>query len=93
MRSTPTAETCKRTTLIAAVMTAACFVGCASPPSVAPLLAAADRVLADEQRRQLSLAYKKLRHAFSKESGVAAINEHLEKQGNPVTQKSAGIVG
>ncbi|MEX1024741.1 MAG: AAA family ATPase [Planctomycetota bacterium] len=48
-------------------------------------------VLSEDQRRQLSLAYKKLRHGFTQEPGVAAINEHLEKQGNPATTKKLTV--
>jgi len=44
-------------------------------------------VLAPEQRNQLSLAYKRLRHAFTQEEGVAAINQHLATQGNTATKK------
>ena len=44
-------------------------------------------VLTESQRHQLSLAYKKLRHGFSQEPGVTAINDHLEQQGNPATKK------
>ena len=44
-------------------------------------------VLSEDQRRQLSLAYKKLRHAFTQEPGVTAINNHLQQQGNPATAK------
>lgn len=46
-----------------------------------------DDVLTDNQRRELSLAYKKLRHDFSQEKGVKAINDHLEKQGKFATDK------
>lgn len=48
-------------------------------------------VLNEEQRRQLSLAYKKLRHGFTQEQGVAAINRHLEQQGNPATTKKLTV--
>lgn len=48
-------------------------------------------VLSEEQRRQLSLAYKKLRHGFTQEQGVAAINKHLEQQGNPATTKKLTV--
>lgn len=44
-------------------------------------------VLTDQQRRDLSLAYKKLRHGFAQESGVVTINKHLEDQGSPATKK------
>jgi len=46
-----------------------------------------NNVLSPEKRHQLSLAYKKLRHGFSQQPGVAAINEKLEQQGNPATKK------
>src|SRR5437667_7573413 len=48
-------------------------------------------VLTESQRRQLSLAYKKLRHGFSQEPGVTAINDHLEQQGNRATNKKLTI--
>ncbi len=48
-------------------------------------------VLTDDQRRQLSLAYKKLRHGFSQEPGVTAINQHLEQQGTPATSKKLTV--
>ncbi|MCC6508083.1 MAG: AAA family ATPase [Pirellulaceae bacterium] len=48
-------------------------------------------VLSEEQRRQLSLAYKKLRHEFTKEPGVTAINDHLKQQGNPATTKDLTV--
>jgi putative ATP-dependent endonuclease of OLD family len=48
-------------------------------------------VLSEDQRRHLSLAYKKLRHEFSQEPGVAAINEHLERQDNFVTKKKLTV--
>jgi len=48
-------------------------------------------VLTDEQRRDLSLAYKKLRHGFSQEAGVTAINQHLEQQGTPATTKKLAV--
>jgi putative ATP-dependent endonuclease of the OLD family len=48
-------------------------------------------VLSEDQLRQLSLAYKKLRHGFTQEAGVKAINEHLEEQGNPATTKKLTI--
>ncbi len=50
-----------------------------------------DDVLTDEQRRELSLAYKKLRHGFAQERGVAAINEHLKQQGSPATNKKLTV--
>ncbi len=50
-----------------------------------------DDVLTEQQRRELSLAYKKLRHGFAQESGVTAINEHLEKQGSPATNKKLTV--
>jgi len=48
-------------------------------------------VLSEDQRRQLSLAYKKLRHGFTQEPGVTAINQHLEQQGNPATTKKLTV--
>lgn len=48
-------------------------------------------VLSEDQRRNLSLAYRKLRHGFSQESGVAAINEHLKKQGSPASDKKLTV--
>jgi putative ATP-dependent endonuclease of the OLD family len=48
-------------------------------------------VLSDDQRRELSLAYKKLRHEFGRQQGVAAINTHLEQQDNPATKKKLTI--
>ncbi len=48
-------------------------------------------VLTEDQRRQLSLEYKKLRHGFAQEPGVKAINEHLEQKGNPATTKKLTV--
>lgn len=48
-------------------------------------------VLSEYQRQQLSLAYKKLRHTFTDEPGVEAINQHLKQQGNPVTKKTLTV--
>lgn len=48
-------------------------------------------VLSEDQRRELSLAYKKLRHGFTQEPGVVAINDHLEQQGNPATTKKLTV--
>ncbi len=48
-------------------------------------------VLTENQRHQLSLAYRKLRHGFSQEPGVTAINEHLKQQGNPATKKTLTV--
>lgn len=48
-------------------------------------------VLNEDQRRQLSLAYKKLHHGFTQEPGVATINQHLEKQGNSATAKKLTV--
>ena len=50
-----------------------------------------DDVLTEQQRRELSLAYKKLRHRFAQEPGVKTINEHLEKQGSPATSKKLTV--
>lgn len=48
-------------------------------------------VLTEGQRRELSLAYKKLRHGFAQEPGVMTINEHLEEQGSPATNKKLTV--
>jgi len=48
-------------------------------------------VLSECQRQQLSLAYKKLRHKFTDEPGVEAINQHLKQQGNPATKKTLTV--
>lgn len=48
-------------------------------------------ILTEEQRRALSLEYKKLRHAFSQEPGVQAINEHLAAQGSSATEKQLSV--
>jgi len=48
-------------------------------------------VLSEEKRRELSLAYKKLRHRFTEESGVAAINTYLEDQGKLATRKKLTV--
>jgi predicted ATPase len=48
-------------------------------------------VLTEEQRRELSLAYKKLRHEFTQQPGVTAINQHLATQGNPATKKNLTV--
>lgn len=48
-------------------------------------------VLTEEQRRELSLAYKRLRHEFTQEEGVAAINKHLEQQGKLATKKKLTV--
>ena len=48
-------------------------------------------ILDESQRRELSLGYKKLRHRFAQEPGVKAINEHLDKQGNPATTKKLTV--
>jgi Overcoming lysogenization defect protein-like, TOPRIM domain/AAA domain, putative AbiEii toxin, Type IV TA system len=48
-------------------------------------------VLSEDQRRQLSLAYRRLRHGFTQEPGVTAINQHLEQQGNPATRKKLTV--
>lgn len=50
-----------------------------------------DDVLTEQQRRELSLAYKKLRHGFAQEPGVMTINEHLEEQGSPATNKKLTV--
>lgn len=51
----------------------------------------ANDVLTEAQQRDLSLAYRRLRHKFSQEPGVAAINEHLVKQGSPATNKKLTV--
>ena len=51
----------------------------------------ASEVLSPNQQMALSLEYKKLRHRFSEEPGVKAINDHLEKQGNPATNKKLTV--
>jgi hypothetical protein len=48
-------------------------------------------VLSNEQRNQLSLAYKKLRHSFIQEGGVATINAYLEEQGKRATNKKLSV--
>ncbi|MDT3777537.1 AAA family ATPase [Nitrospira sp. MA-1] len=48
-------------------------------------------VLNESQRRELSLAYKKLQHQFAHAPGVTAINEHLKNQGNAATSKELTV--
>ena len=48
-------------------------------------------VLSEDQRRELSLAYKKLRYGFAQEPGVTAINKHLANQGNLVPAKNLTV--
>ena len=48
-------------------------------------------VLSESQRQQLSLAYRKLRHGFTQEEAVTAINQRLEEQGNPATTKKLTV--
>lgn len=48
-------------------------------------------VLTEQQQRELSLAYKKLRHGFTQEPGVMAINKDLELRGNPATTKKLTV--
>ncbi len=50
-----------------------------------------NEVLSTDQRHQLSLAYKKLRHGFAQEPNVLKVNEHLEQQGNPATKKKLTV--
>ncbi len=50
-----------------------------------------DDVLSADQRRELSFAYKRLRHGFTQEPGVTEINQHLEQQGNPATKKKLSV--
>lgn len=47
--------------------------------------------LDDDQRRELSLAYKKLRHEFAQQGGVKAINTHLEQQVRPGSTKKLTV--
>lgn len=48
-------------------------------------------VLTEEQRRELSLAYKRLRHEFSRQDGVKSINQHLEQQGRAGAAKKLTV--
>lgn len=48
-------------------------------------------VLSEEQRRDLALEYRRLRHSFSGEAGVRAINDHLRTAGTTVTTKALSI--
>lgn len=48
-------------------------------------------VLNEQQQRELSLAYKKMRHGFMQESGVMAINKDLELRGNAATSKKLTV--
>lgn len=48
-------------------------------------------VLSADQRRELSLEYRKLRHKFAQEPNVQAINTKLESQGNPATTKKLTV--
>lgn len=50
-----------------------------------------DDVLTDGQRRELALAYKKLRHGFAQNPGVKRINSHLEQQGTFATNKKLSV--
>ena len=50
-----------------------------------------DDVLTDGQRRELSLAYRKLRHGFAQEPGVKTINDRLEQQGRSATDKKLTV--
>lgn len=50
-----------------------------------------NEVLTSVQRRELSLAYKKLRHEFTQKPGVAAINTHLATSGNAATRKKLTV--
>jgi len=50
-----------------------------------------DDVLTVAQRRDLSLAYKKMRHGFSQEKGVTAINDHLKLKGKSATTKKLTV--
>ena len=50
-----------------------------------------DDALTEGQRLDLSLAYKRLRHGFTQEAGVQTINDHLERQGNPATNKKLTV--
>jgi putative ATP-dependent endonuclease of the OLD family len=48
-------------------------------------------VLDESQRRSLGLEYKRLRHKFSQEPGVEAINSFLEEQRRSVTGKKLSV--
>ncbi|MDA8346570.1 MAG: AAA family ATPase [Thermaerobacter sp.] len=48
-------------------------------------------VLSEDQRRKLSLEYRKLRSAFASQPAVVQVNEHLEKRGNPATARKLSI--
>jgi hypothetical protein len=48
-------------------------------------------VLTVEQRRDLALAYKRLRHDFSHQDGVKSINEHLQKKGRAGAPKKLTV--
>ncbi len=48
-------------------------------------------VLTEQQQRELSLAYKKLRHEFTKEPGVTAINEDLKGRGYPASTQELTV--
>ncbi len=48
-------------------------------------------VLTENQRRELSLEYTKLRLKFAQEPGVKAINQHLQQKGNPATSKRLSV--
>lgn len=48
-------------------------------------------VLNENQRRELSLEYTRLRLKFAQEPGVEAINEHLQQKGNPASSKRLSV--
>lgn len=48
-------------------------------------------VLSEDQRRMLSLEYKKLRHGFAQEPGVVAINTHLQNQQSPLSERQLTV--
>lgn len=47
--------------------------------------------LSVEQRRVLSLAYRKLRHSFSQQAEVTAINARLKTSGSPANNRSLTV--
>ena len=48
-------------------------------------------ILEDKDRHLLSIAYRKLKKAFIEETGIKAINEHLEKKKGDVTNKNLTV--
>ncbi len=47
--------------------------------------------LDDAQKRELSLEYKRLKHAFSQSGSIKDINDYLIGEGNPATTKKVSI--